>query len=286
MSVSARSTVLRGVSALALGAGILAFQSGEAAACAYETYVGTVCTVAFDYCPEGYVAANGQLLPINANQALFAVLGIRYGGDGRSTFGVPDLRGRVAVGTNPAPMTGISALALGDKRGNEQVVLNSYQTPLPAHAHTATFTATQGTAQITIPAQAGSGTSLTGTGTVDVVPGIPAASPPGASSPVAGTTYSLTGGKAAAPSNLTGPYTTTVPTAGGAASVGNVKVSVDASKLVPAIPQRTIDVTMINGGAVTVNPAGAAAGMPVSLLDPGIALTYCIANQGIYPTRP
>ena len=287
MTVSLHPALLRGTAALALGAGVLAFQSQPAQACAYEPVIGSVCAVAASWCPRGFVAANGQELQVNQNQALFSLVGYVYGGNGSTTFNVPDLRGRTIVGVNPNQVAGItSPLPLGTKRGVENLTLNSTQVPLPPHTHTATFTASHGPAQITIPAQAGSGTGLTGTGTVDVVAGIPSASPPGASNPTAGTTYYLTGGKANAPSSLIGPYTTTVPTAGNTASVGNVKVSVDASSLVPATPQRTIDVNMINGGTVAVNPAASGASAQVNVVNPEIALTYCIATQGLYPDRP
>ena len=66
-----------------------------------EPYIGSVAMVAFDWAPKGWVPCDGRLLPIAMYQALYALLGPTYGGDGKTTFGVPDLRGRVAVGPGP-----------------------------------------------------------------------------------------------------------------------------------------------------------------------------------------
>lgn len=65
---------------------------GNAAACSAESYLGSVCTTAATYCPRGYAPADGQTMDITQNTALFSLLGTRYGGDGRTTFALPDLR--------------------------------------------------------------------------------------------------------------------------------------------------------------------------------------------------
>jgi microcystin-dependent protein len=79
----------------------------------------------FDFPPRGWALCNGQLLPIAQNQALFALLGTTYGGDGRATFGLPDLRGRTPLHVGTIP--------LGTKAGSERVALNAAQ--IPAHDH-------------------------------------------------------------------------------------------------------------------------------------------------------
>lgn len=111
--------------------------SQPAAACGSEPFLGEICTFGFTFCPNGFMPANGSLLPINQNQALFSLLGTYYGGDGRNTFGLPDLRGRTVVGTGQGP--GLSNVTLGQIRGIEQVTLNVNQ--MPAHTHAATLTA-------------------------------------------------------------------------------------------------------------------------------------------------
>lgn len=83
-------TMLRGgLIALALTAA-----AGPALACDNEPYIGAVCTTAAPYCPEQYLPADGQLLQIRQHEVLFSVIGTRYGGDGRTTFALPDLRNK------------------------------------------------------------------------------------------------------------------------------------------------------------------------------------------------
>jgi microcystin-dependent protein len=96
-----------------------------------EPFLGEIRLVAFTFAPQGWAFCAGQLLPINQNQALFALLGTTYGGDGRTTFALPDLRGRVAVGAGQGA-TG-SSYELGSTGGQETVKLRATQ--LPAHSH-------------------------------------------------------------------------------------------------------------------------------------------------------
>jgi microcystin-dependent protein len=75
------------------------------ASCGFQPFVGQICTFAFTFCPAGFALAAGQLLPISQNTALFALLGTLYGGNGISTFALPDLQGRTAVGVSVSPGT-------------------------------------------------------------------------------------------------------------------------------------------------------------------------------------
>jgi microcystin-dependent protein len=84
----------------------------------------------------GCALAQGQLLTISSNTALFSILGTTYGGDGRTTFGLPDTRGRSVIGAGNGP--GLSAIALGQRGGAETVTLSV--TNLPSHGHSATTT--------------------------------------------------------------------------------------------------------------------------------------------------
>ena len=93
-----------------------------------EPFIGEVLLVSFNFPPKGWAFCNGQLLPINSNQALFSLLGTTYGGDGRTTFALPDLRGRV-------PMHVGGSHLLGERTGTETVTLTPAQ--MPAHAHAA-----------------------------------------------------------------------------------------------------------------------------------------------------
>ena len=100
------------VSALTLSALAMA-----APAHATERYIGEIFMTGANFCPRGTAAADGQLLPINQNQALFSLLGTNYGGDGRTTFGLPDLRGRSPVHAGNGP--GLNPVSLGSKGGAE-----------------------------------------------------------------------------------------------------------------------------------------------------------------------
>ena len=97
-----------------------------------EPFVGQIMMVGFNFPPRGWSQCNGQLLPISQNTALFSLLGTTFGGDGRSTFGLPDLRGRSAthVGTGP----GLPPVSWGQRSGTHTYTLNTNH--LPAHTHT------------------------------------------------------------------------------------------------------------------------------------------------------
>ena len=104
-------------------------------------FIGQITYFAGTFAPRGYEFCNGQVLPINQNSALFAIVGTTYGGDGQTTFALPDLRGRVPIhsgGGSQGP--GISRpYQLGERAGAESVTLTPGQ--LPAHTHTAALNA-------------------------------------------------------------------------------------------------------------------------------------------------
>jgi len=101
-----------------------------------DPFIGEIKLVAFNFAPKGWALCAGQLLPINQNQALFALLGTTYGGNGQTTFALPDLRGRVAVGAGQAE-TG-TTYDLGSTGGTETAKLTVGQ--LPAHTHSVAAT--------------------------------------------------------------------------------------------------------------------------------------------------
>ncbi len=107
-----------------------------------EPILGQLTLVGFNFCPRGWMAAEGQLLSIASNTALFSLYGTTYGGDGRVTFALPDLRGRVPFSFGQAP--GLSSYAWGQKGGVEQVTLLTSQ--MPAHSHTGHVVANSTTA--------------------------------------------------------------------------------------------------------------------------------------------
>ncbi|MEP2936888.1 MAG: tail fiber protein [Gilvibacter sp.] len=112
-----------------------------------DPFIGEIIMFGGNFAPRGWALCNGQLLPISQNTALFSILGTTYGGDGRTTFGLPDLRGRVPVSSGHGP--GLSNYSLGEKGGTETNTLTQNQ--LPSHSHTGVLkvssaNATQGAA--------------------------------------------------------------------------------------------------------------------------------------------
>jgi microcystin-dependent protein len=89
-------------------------------------FLSEIKIVSFNFAPKGWALCNGQLLPINQNQALFSLLGTTYGGDGRVNFGLPELRGKVAMHTGQSHV-------LGERGGEENHTLTQGETP--AHTH-------------------------------------------------------------------------------------------------------------------------------------------------------
>lgn len=96
-----------------------------------EPFVGEIRMFAGNFAPRGWAFCDGQLLAVSQNDALFSLLGTIYGGDGRTTFGLPDLRGRIPIHAGHGP--GLSERRLGAKSGAEKVTLTVNQ--LPSHTH-------------------------------------------------------------------------------------------------------------------------------------------------------
>ena len=96
-----------------------------------EPFVGQIITAGFNFAPRGYATCDGQLLSIAQNTALFSLLGTQFGGDGRVTFGLPDLRGRVPIHQGQGP--GLTNRTMGEMAGEETHTLIS--TEMPMHNH-------------------------------------------------------------------------------------------------------------------------------------------------------
>jgi microcystin-dependent protein len=114
-------------------------------------FLGQLMLFPFNFPPKGWTLCQGQLLPINQYQALFSLLGTTYGGDGRTTFGLPDLRGRTPVSMG-------NGVVLGQKAGEEMHTLNSAEVPQHNHAINGT------TAGANAPGPGGNLLGQTGTG--------------------------------------------------------------------------------------------------------------------------
>lgn len=96
-----------------------------------EPFIGEIKLVGFSFAPNGWATCDGQLLAIAQNSALFSLVGTYYGGDGRTTFGLPDLRGRFPMHQGAGP--GLSPRNMGQSGGAESVTLTTNQ--LPSHSH-------------------------------------------------------------------------------------------------------------------------------------------------------
>ncbi len=237
----------RRLAALLLASSALTL-STPALACGLDPLLGEVCMFAFDFCPYGYLEANGQLLQVNQYQALYSLLGNRFGGSAGSTFALPNLRGRTMIGRG-IPTGDSTNYQLGTSYGSFATQLTLAQ--LPAHNHTAALTADSQTITASLPVSTLVGST---SGAVSAL--------------AAGQTGYLAGisGKVGVPSvNFTGPYTTTAPVAGSTASL-----PVTAS---------------VSGGSVSVAPTPVAT-VKVPTVTPSVAMPACIAAQGIYPQRP
>jgi microcystin-dependent protein len=105
-----------------------------------EPFIGEIRNFGFNFAPVGWAQCNGQLLPISQNTALFSILGTTYGGDGKSTFALPNLMGCVSMGAGQGP--GLTLRDLGETGGSETVSLTTHQ--IPPHTHTASCNAAAG----------------------------------------------------------------------------------------------------------------------------------------------
>lgn len=105
-------------------------------------YLGTIAMFAGNFAPAGWALCQGQLLAIDQNNALFALIGTFYGGDGQTTFGLPDLRGRTIIHWGQGP--GLSPYVIGQLSGVEQVTLTAAMTPAHTHQFPATTDAANG----------------------------------------------------------------------------------------------------------------------------------------------
>jgi microcystin-dependent protein len=178
-----------------------------------ENFVGEIRMMGFGIVPKGWLACAGQMLPISGYQPLFALLGTTYGGNGQTTFALPDLRGRVALGVGQSASSG-NNYAQGQVGGQEGVTLQTNQ--LPAHNHAFT-------------------------GTVKVADG-----------------------RAISPSPANGQY----PAAG------------TATQYSTGTPNATLGNSSLNGA--TGNAGG---NQPHENRQPVMAMNYCIATTGTFPSR-
>lgn len=180
-----------------------------------EPFIGEIKLFGFNFAPVSHIACQGQMLSIAQNNALFALLGTRYGGNGQTTFGIPDLQGRAPIGQGQGP--GLPNYQIGEHGGAPTVSLTASN--LPAHLH--------GLNSMKIQLQASTGNA-------------------GESSPDG-----------------------TFPAVTATASYGD-----------------TATANVFTGGAVVSGSTDlSGGGQPVTVMNPYLCMNYCIAVEGIFPSR-
>ncbi len=218
-----------------------------------DPFIGQIMFHGFNYAPNDWALCQGQQLPISQNAALFSLLGTTYGGNGQTTFALPDARGRGFFGFGQST-TGIGYVQ-GETAGSESVVMTTNQ--MPAHNHSATFTPTGGGGPIAVSA------TLQAT----VVP--PAQRKTGqTNAPAAGSML----GAATDSSSIGSTPVIYVPATGTGTPVNLGGLSVSASG------------GGITGGSVAVGVTGG--NQPLPIMQPFQVVGVSIALQGIFPPRP
>lgn len=244
-----------------------------AQACSQDDYIGSICVTAANFCPNGYLPADGSLLSVSQYMALYSLLGNYYGGTPSQTFNLPDLRSRAAVGATYTGMPpGRLPLQLGQAVGADGVQLTL--ATLPTHSHPSIVAPGNVTGQLSLPLSSASvsGQTISGSVTVNALNG--------ASLPTGGvnvpTSAANTIGKIGSFSAFTPPSATpvAVPSSHNLTVTGGT-VSGNASGNVN-LP--------VTGTAVTVAPTGGS--VPVDVRGPRLALTFCVNANGVYPPRP
>jgi len=202
-----------------------------------EPFIGFIAAFGFSYAPRGWSMCAGQLLAIGQNSALFSLLGDFYGGDARTVFGLPELRGRVPMGYGQSP--GLPLFKIGIRIGSTTQTLGLLE--LPAHTHTAT---------------------------------------------VGGGSGGVTGNLLASQENGENER----PEVGDLLAA-SFKARGDLNKnyVSPEHAGATVPLgglTVQGGiGGITVANANTGGSQPFSIMQPSLAINYCIALLGIYPPR-
>jgi len=255
-----------------------------------DSYICLIFPFAGTYAPQGFNLALGQILNVNQYQAIFSIVGALYGGNGTSTFALPNFQGRTPIGSG---VLGTQPFNVGQNGGSltagpvvGTVTLTAANTPVGSHTHGATFSAAIGPQTVTIPAipaDPGTPPSL-GTVALQANPGI------------TGNSYAIGGSNtflASTPSGATGAQIWASSAGASPANVGGLNVTLNpGTQGRSAIPAQTVTVNTVTGGSVTVAPAGSSGGaaIPVtgtpSVMQPWLALNFIFCMEGLYPMRP
>lgn len=240
-----------------------------------EGYIGEIRTIAYNWAPADWTLCTGDILNVQQYQALFSLISNVFGGNGSTTFAVPDLRGRTPRGVGQG--TGLSLVEWSKKYGAESTVLSLGN--LPVHSHSATFVSSGGgsataSGSVSLPFNVTPTLTVSGKAPVLAAMSTAAGSTP---TPVANGVLAVNGlnktyGAAGTGTLQLGPDANVTGTATGTVSgsaTGTVSLPVTGST---------------SGGTVTVGNTGSSTA--VSLLNPSLGLNFVICLTGMYPMRP
>lgn len=233
---------------------IAAFFTPAARADAQEPLLGEIKWVPYNFTPVGWADCNGQLLPISQNTALFSLLGTTFGGDGRTTFALPDMRGRVSLHVGQG--SGLSDRVLGEVGGEETHTLTVAE--IPSHDHgVSSHTHSVPALAVDVKASSTDATSTTAQGNVLATPAA-----------AAGGNDHDKGKHKGADKDLDTP--TNIYNAGPA----NVSLAAGSAMTLPGTTGGGSGTTMATGG-----------GAAHQNMQPFLAMRCIIATQGIFPSR-
>ena len=264
--------------------------SNSSYACATEPYLSAVCIMALAGPQQSgfgngtYVPADGRTLTLTDNQALFSLMSTTYGGDGRTNFKLPDLRGRVVVGAGAGP--GLPAYNIGAYGGAPTITLTTAN--MPPHVHTLT-TGPSGVTVVTGTGSLTATTTLTGLNATTSLNGVTATADGSGLALNASNTGGGTGvptGAALASTGLTKIYVSATPNV--AMATGSISGSAPVTFSGNPTTTVTGNPTTTLSGAPSVAVSGstgiAGSGSAINNMQPYLAMQYFIATNGTYPT--
>jgi len=250
LSLSSLSTMIFAVVFMSLPQKVSACSYSEYGSSNYSQYLGSVCMTAATFCPKGYVMAEGQLLSVSNNYALFALLDTKFGGDGRTTFGLPDLRGRSPASTGYAPE---KTVYLGSKFGSEYSTMTAAM--MPNHSHEATLN---------------NGASVTGLVELDVT----------ASAKIA-TSVAVNVSDTPVSNVVLGPVkqgVTGINVYSAPNTIADITIGPD-----DAVTGEAKGILTLTNSETTFSVSGGGKKIPVAA--PRLALNFCISVNGVFPPR-
>jgi microcystin-dependent protein len=253
-----------------------------------DPYIGQLMLFAGNFAPRGWAFCDGQLLSIAQNSALFSVLGTTYGGNGETTFGVPDLRGRAPIGMGHGP--GLPNITQGQQGGAAAVTLTTAQ--MPAHSHPVTLAGAQANINTTVTA------TLSGATASGNFPATPLTVKGEVAIPVnkiGGPFINSSKPAEAIMVNLPDTPATKIYSTGAGNGIYSGK-AIPVTKGETTIPQTPLNLPVSGSVNIpiqmtapvtgTASTTSVGSNLPVSIMSPYLGMNYCIAVEGIYPSRP